>query len=262
MKHFEIFQRKFFKRNLHVRNCTPNNAIYGDLGIFPVGLRLRSNDVKYYHRLQCFSDTQPVKWVFNELKALSECGFSTWIDKAKSVFEKHFLSREMSLSQFLALPNNRVKRVVKLYTSLHYSEDCFYEVNDTYDNPKLRTYRLFKSKLQFEPYLNIPNVKVRTALAQFRMSAHHLAIETMRYNGTPVHLRLCNVCNEVQDELHHLFQCSKHSNIRTQMLDKENEVIPSFVTLNDNDRFVAMMSTKDCNLLYLIGSYLNQADNS
>ncbi len=253
---FEIFQRKFFKRNLRVRRCTPNNALYGDLGIFPVGMNLRNNVIKFYHRIHNMSDSQPVKWVFNELKSLSACGFPTWIDKAENVYGKSFMKREMSLSQFLDLSSYKMKKKLKLFSSGHYTDDWLYDVNDTYDHPKLRTYKLFKRDFKFEPYLYIPNVKIRIALAQFRMSSHHLAIERMRFNNTPVHLRLCTECQQVEDELHHLLQCKKHSSIRTKMLDKANNIIPRFERLDDEKKFVSLMSSKDPKLLYEIGCYL------
>ena len=101
-------------------------------------------------------------------------------------------------------------------------------------------------------------MKIRTALAQFRMSSHHLAIERMHFNNTPVrvHLRLCIKCQQVDNELPHLLQCRKHSSIRTKMLDKANNIIPRFERLDDEKKFVSLMSSKVPKLIYEIGCYL------
>ena len=48
---------------------------------------------------------------------------------------------------------------------------------------KLRTYKLFKNNLCFEPYLEkIRNVKHRLNLTKLRVSSHNLYIETLRRN--------------------------------------------------------------------------------
>jgi hypothetical protein len=58
------------------------------------------------------------------------------------------------------------------------------EINNTDSNPKLRTYKLFKSNFQFESYLSSPtNINHAIALAKFRISSHNLAIETGRYTN-------------------------------------------------------------------------------
>ncbi len=47
---------------------------------------------------------------------------------------------------------------------------------------KLRTYELFKNKVEIEPYLNVMNPKTRTAIVKFCISVHNLAIETDRHH--------------------------------------------------------------------------------
>ena len=46
---------------------------------------------------------------------------------------------------------------------------------------KLKTYKLFKNSLAFEPYLKIAHPEKRRIIAQFRTSAHRLHIETGRF---------------------------------------------------------------------------------
>jgi hypothetical protein len=120
-----------------------------------------------------------------------------------------------------------------------------------YSEGKLRTYTTFKVHFWFENYLSLENFEVyvgeirtmmicfdyivvlivhkhivvkeifldvignfehRRCLTKLRISAHHLHIETGRYQGIPPHQRLCEQCDsgEVEDEIHvkHLL-CSK-----------------------------------------------------
>ena len=85
---------------------------------------------------------------------------------------------------------------------------------------KLRTYKLFKNSLAFEPYLKIANPEKRRIIARFRTSAHRLHIETGRFghNNTyvPPDRRLCECCSmgKTEDEFHFLIECPKYLPIR------------------------------------------------
>jgi len=71
----------------------------------------------------------------------------------------------------------------------------------------LNTKEIYKK----EHYLTlIKTPKWRSAITKLRISAHQLPIEAGRFNNTPRHLRLCQLCNSgsVGDEMHALFNCS------------------------------------------------------
>ena len=74
--------------------------------------------------------------------------------------------------------------------------------------PKLRTYRTIKHKLEFEPYLNHDNTYARETMTRLRGGTNELRIETGRYPNTNKDRRLdederrCLLCmsGEVEDE--------------------------------------------------------------
>ncbi len=74
--------------------------------------------------------------------------------------------------------------------------------------PKLRTYKLFKHKLEPEIYLtkNISRSK-RSVFAQYRCGILPLNIEVGRFRGQPENERLCTLCplQSTESELHFLF---------------------------------------------------------
>ena len=88
-------------------------------------------------------------------------------------------------------------------------------------SPKLRTYKLFKKTLEFEPYLHITNSKIGSAISKFCTSAHSLEIERGRYAKpkTPAEKWICNVCDHeaVEDEFHFLIQCPLYQEERAKM---------------------------------------------
>jgi hypothetical protein len=136
------------------------------------------------------------------------------------------------------------------------------EINNTDSNPKLRTYRLFKSNFQFEPYLSSPtNINHAIALAKFRISSHNLAIETGRYTKpkTAVEDRLCIHCNlqEVESEKHFLLNCPLYNNERKILFENINDI----QNLNDDEKFVKIMSHKEKCITDALGKFIWQSLN-
>ena len=69
---------------------------------------------------------------------------------------------------------------------------------------KLRTYRLFKTKFELEPYLYLTKIiKHRVALTRLRISCH--SVED---------------CESVEDELHFACVCPKYDLLREHLVDK------------------------------------------
>ena len=83
--------------------------------------------------------------------------------------------------------------------------------------PKLRTYIKHKVEYKEECYLmcNLSKSK-RSLLAQLRLGVLPLAIETGRYTGKSIELRVCVVCDsiEIENELHFICQCSRYDELR------------------------------------------------
>ena len=77
----------------------------------------------------------------------------------------------------------------------------------------------FKSDTRKADFLDmIRNLRYRIAINKFRLGNHLLHIETGKHTvpKTPEDLRLCHVCptNEIENELHFLFSCTRYDNLR------------------------------------------------
>ena len=122
------------------------------------------------------------------------------------------------------------------------------KINDVERNPKLRTYRDFKTTVKFEPYLNILYPKCRAAIARFRASSHDLEIERGRYTRpkTALEERKCKMCTDspVEDEVHFLLKYLKYEKIRNSFLLKINTHIPHFGPLpSATEQFISDTNT-------------------
>lgn len=79
---------------------------------------------------------------------------------------------------------------------------------------KLRTYRLVKNKLAYEPYLDCTNKRTRNILTRLRSGTNFLRIEKGRYVKEKVEQRLCDLCKKVEDERHFLLECDLYKEVR------------------------------------------------
>ena len=92
--------------------------------------------------------------------------------------------------------------------------------SDIENSSKAITYRILKTELILEPYLTyLPRSKAINLL-HFRTSTHRLPIETGRWNNTPIHNRICHLCqlNDIGDEYHYVFKCPYFSNERKKYI--------------------------------------------
>ena len=111
---------------------------------------------------------------------------------------------------------------------------------------KLRSYVLFKTKFEYEEYLNLKNVRARKAIARIRTSAHSLAIETGRYSRPviPADRRFCRYCpEEVENEIHFMLFCKKYEDSRKALLQEIERINPNFKTFNDTEKFIYLMKS-------------------
>ncbi len=255
-----VFQRNYFRRVLHIREKTPNNGVYGDLGVYPIELRLRNNVIKYLHRIHSLPETSPVKWVYKDLVMLNDAGFSNWVTTAHKLYSEHSISQQHNLNSFFNLNYQAMKRCVKTSSQKAYRETWLTNISDLENQPKLRTYMKFKNEFKFEQYLNLHNVKVRAAIAQFRLSAHHLRIETGRHTRpyTPADKRYCLKCNVslIEDEQHHLMQCKAFVDQRKPLMQCAALHIPNFDSLSPHDKFIEIVRSENMELLTALGNYL------
>ena len=111
---------------------------------------------------------------------------------------------------------------------------------------KLRTYRLCKSDLQTETYVELPLQRDhRRILAMFRCGNLPLHIETGRFANPkiPVEQRTCFHCPQsVENELHFLIECPFYDNLRRKMLHKAQFCNTDFVAYSTTEKLFFLMN--------------------
>ena len=110
--------------------------------------------------------------------------------------------------------------------------------------PKLDSYRRWKAKLHYEPYLDMNDYSARRALTELRSGTSKLRVETGRWERIGVadrwpdpdneggralqrHERICRLCfTGVEDERHFLLECPSYEQARSELLESLYRVDP------------------------------------
>lgn len=137
---------------------------------------------------------------------------------------------------------------------------------------KLRTYRLFKKDICFEPYLtSVNNWHKRVLLFKLRAGVAPLRIETGRYEHgkyLPPHQRTCLCCNMgIEDERHIICDCPLYAAQREvlkgvcadynrRVVDDAARLIGVINTENMDSFFVDVMKSTDYTVINALADYV------
>jgi len=127
---------------------------------------------------------------------------------------------------------------------------------------KLRTYRLFKQKLEMEEYLAVRDRCGVPELTRLRGGTNRLKIEKGRYVKIPVEARICEFCstNEVENEFHFMMICPLYRELRKEMWMNVRPLLPQpCMIYSDEDKFLTLMSAKNRDVIRKVLRYIKQA---
>ena len=118
--------------------------------------------------------------------------------------------------------------------------------------PLLRTHCLFKFEFGTESshLYNIKDVRYRSAITKLRVCSHILEIEHGRYIKPKVvsHLRLCKLCNIVEDEEHFVTECVVNTGEQLHLLERIHSIYPDVNSLEKRQMFVFLMGSAGAQL--------------
>ena len=126
---------------------------------------------------------------------------------------------------------------------------------------KLRFYRTLKTKFEYEQYLNVlTNPQQRAMVTRLRTSSHKLNIEVGRHRNIPVNERKCQQCdlNQVEDEHHFIFKCSKYENHRREFMTQCQMVTNNFNLLTDEEKLYYIFNS-DPDMLKIFGCFVSKS---
>ena len=229
---------QFCKCYLEVSNKTSNIACRAELGRFPLSIAISQRILNYILYLKNKNEDSLVKQSFLMSLGLHSAG------------KNSFHSNLMKMSEYFNLNNFNPDLLdaakIKHFVSLMKQKYISYWQQAFQHSQKLEFYKIFKNEYAPSNYLELSTrTSERRALTKLLISNHKLMIELGRYNQISRDDRICPVCgsNQIEDEIHFLFYCSKYSIMRDNFPNKIQTLIPNVRHLPVNDLFIELMNS-------------------
>jgi hypothetical protein len=249
----EKLHLRFCRILLNANKNTAKCMIYGELGRTDLNVKIKGRMVSYWAKMLNSKDHKLNKLFYNLLYALDKNKLihSGWIVMVKTTLNECGLYNLWLKQRVENVPN--LVNVVKQKLTSNFENDWLEEVQSSGIN--CVNYRLFKHKLDLEPYLLKLPFAFRKSLTKFRIVNHKLPIEKDRYVGIIRENRLCNTCNTLGDEYHYVFCCTTFAQERKQFLTKYYYNRPNTL------KFDALFNTLDVNKLIKLAKFTKSIMN-
>ena len=172
-KNVDKLHIRFCENILGVRQQTPNMAVYGELGIFPLSVIAKLRSIKFWLKIKK-NINSPIYSLY--IDQCANINNSCWSSRFNSIIEhlgfSHLLNNFDINNNYLPLLKSRVHDQFKQEWST--CLNCM---------SKLDYYVKFKSIFCYEDYIDkITNDSLRQCFSPLRLCSHSLEIEFGRFN--------------------------------------------------------------------------------
>lgn len=233
-----------------------NVATRAELGRYPIDCFIKTQSLLYEERI-FDKETNPIlKECYNMSKILHSKGIYSWYTYVNHIREELSVSKMHNCENTCYKSSIRTKKVYyKKETSNFFNKQYEEKIFNLDQNSKLQLFKTIKNGYEFENYLYCFNSEIRRLICKFRISDHTLQIESGRYKKIPRELRLCNICNKIEDEAHFILECTINQTIRPQFLS--NFIFENNETSISKLKKILNPDTKE--QVKLLGSFLKQS---
>lgn len=248
---------KFCKTVLGVNKKATNLATLSELGRFPLHYDVIKSMLKYWHRLENLGSLFPLlRDAYLESQSLHNLKIQSWYGSIA------FVLRHISgINNLKKVSPYKFTDMYKKHLNQYYIENWLHELKNSSEG-KLCSYVKFKCNFGLEPYLMLlRSPEHRKNFTRLRISAHKLAIEQGRYQGTPRQNRTCLRCSsgEVDDETHFLFSCKFLEDSRNNMIESALSECPNFRQLSDSEKLIWILNTENVEVLIKICELIKES---
>ena len=202
-------QLKFLKHNLGLNKYATSWGTLSETGRKPIKLFVFRQMIKFWWHLKS-SESEIIKAALSRNTALSETGYRCWSSHVSQIL--NWVSSEEILQE--TDDGEILKHLRKIKTKLFnaflksWQEHRQSIINDP--SSKLHIIaRVLTNKFTTATHINtLHDHRLRNCVSRFKLSAHNLPVETMRYLNIPRSLRLCPFCcSSIGDETHFFMEC-------------------------------------------------------
>lgn len=226
----------FLRQLLGVHKKTPNLAILGETGKYPISIKIFTQILKYWYRLS-YTDKSFLLAAKQTNMEQDQAGLQNWYKMVKYLLKATDLENETVENEKQAekVINKFKIKIRKMY------DEWWFDKMSSVENRKLEFFFRYKKTFKFEQYLDTLPRNVRIFVTRLRTSSHSFPIEILRYNKPKIEAldRKCNICdmNVVGDEDHYLMKCTNFnlSSLRNTFKTNITNTIPLLETFDQDD---------------------------
>ena len=223
--------------------------------------------LKYWIRLISLPSSRLVShcyWSLYDLPNYSD----TWLDSMKNIIYSSgqcFIWNNQK--EFGASGQFNLRRH-QAYLSQNLKDQSFQQLFEKVESEsKLHLFKNTKSTLNLSNYLSkIQNRDARSSFSKLRLGVLPLEIEKGRRNDLMRANRFCKICNrqQVEDEVHFLFECPALAYDRTPFITTLDLTIPSFHLLTNMQRVQTLFfnENSDSNTMDIASKFLVKLSNT
>ncbi len=196
----ERIHLKFCKSLLNVPIKSSNVAVRSELGRMPLIIAIMKIVLKYYSRLEHMSNNRLLKQIYEKVKP-KKFSLANLADEICNVLSTNTKDFDFSNKSHVNKFNRECDALLPFDCEERWFSFLSSPTGKSGKGNKLRTYKLFKRKIDLEDYLeHIETPSHRSALTRLRISAHNLRIERGRYERVNNRMleekdRLCRYCS-------------------------------------------------------------------
>ena len=223
-------QNNLMRSFLGVSRNAPIASLLGDMGWIPISTITKISCIRYWLRLKKMAPTRLNYQIYTHTCNLAYEGYHNWASRVGKLMKLES-NTDVSPAADCSDSLTYYKAALISLTKKEWQEDINQVNEHSESGGRLNLYRKMKLDVGVEEYIvNSRSIGERRVVAGLRMGCLPLAIETGRYNNTPVHERLCRLCGrgEVEDQIHFLTICPIFDHIRIHLLNHCMSLDPSF----------------------------------
>jgi len=139
----------YMKRILKVNTSTSTFPLYAELGRFSIAQKMKLRVINYWKKIMSLEQSNLVRQAYHSLMELNRLNQPNWC------MVVHDILKEANLENCWDNQTIEKESIQKIKIMIHqnFMSNCIREIQNSEKNPKLRTYKLFKTEFKLENYL-------------------------------------------------------------------------------------------------------------
>lgn len=216
----ERIQLKFLKYSFNLKKTTPTFMIYGELGIMPVALDIKTRVISYWSKLLSMHE-KPTRLSYVMYHILYNL-HKNKILKSQYIENVKCLLESSGFSGIWQSQNAINPRWLSLAISQNLKDQYLQNWSSVVEKASSGTnYRLFNDNLTCSKYVILLPERLCKMFIRFRTRNHKLPVERGRWNGIPLQDRKCPLCfKDLGDEYHYILVCEHFKEHRIKYIKR------------------------------------------